>query len=320
MNIPLQHLKPAPIELFGGGHDAYEIKFGSITRRIGNGADVEGIRAVIVGFPVDEGVRLNHGRPGAAAGPDCIRRSFYRLNANRADRVSIKPFWLGDLGNIVPGSTVEESQQRLGAVVTEVLAAGWSLIVLGGGHETAAGHLYGHIGIGGSFAVFNVDPHLDVRESPGGIANSGNPFRLAQEHAGLAMRYTCIGARPAANAPAYAEYVLEHGGTIHWEPLGGGTQSSEILREELGRMTERRAALSLDVDGVASAHAPGSSAANPQGTTPAEFIRCAALAGADRRVASLEISEFAPNFDRDYQTERLCAIAMQAFLLERAAH
>src|SRR6516162_11827277 len=36
-------------------------------------------RAVILGFPQDEGVRRNHGRPGAAQAPDEIRSRLYRL-------------------------------------------------------------------------------------------------------------------------------------------------------------------------------------------------------------------------------------------------
>src|SRR5438094_10621504 len=36
-------------------------------------------RAVLVGFPQDEGVRRNHGRPGAAEAPHEIRRWLRRL-------------------------------------------------------------------------------------------------------------------------------------------------------------------------------------------------------------------------------------------------
>src|SRR5207247_1372663 len=36
-------------------------------------------RAVLIGFPCDEGVRRNQGRPGAARAPGEIRRWLYRL-------------------------------------------------------------------------------------------------------------------------------------------------------------------------------------------------------------------------------------------------
>src|SRR4051812_24066268 len=42
-------------------------------------------RAVLVGFPQDEGVRRNHGRPGAAEAPQEIRRWLYRLTPVHID-------------------------------------------------------------------------------------------------------------------------------------------------------------------------------------------------------------------------------------------
>ena len=36
-------------------------------------------KLIIVGFPSDEGVRRNNGRPGAAGGPKAIREQLYRM-------------------------------------------------------------------------------------------------------------------------------------------------------------------------------------------------------------------------------------------------
>src|SRR5437870_273974 len=36
-------------------------------------------RPVLIGFPQDDGVRRNHGRPGSAEAPNEIRRWLYRL-------------------------------------------------------------------------------------------------------------------------------------------------------------------------------------------------------------------------------------------------
>lgn len=317
MSHPIKFCTPAPIELFGGGHDGYEVKFGSIVRRVSKSTELEGLKLVIVGFPTDEGVRRNHGRPGAAAGPLSIRRAFYRLNAMDAFRHGIEPDLVGDVGNVEPAADLAESQLRLACVVEVLLQHGLDVIVLGGGHETAFGHLAGHIALGSTMTVYNVDPHLDVRNSPGDRPTSGNPFRLAIERAEGRLRYVCLGARTTANAPAYAEYMLEHGADIHWEPIGGGFAASAAFESCLAVDSNSHIVLSLDTDSVTSGQAPGTSAASPVGIPAKEFVRCAAIAGGDRRVRALEISECAPPLDRDYQTERLCALAMQAFLLRR---
>src|ERR1700731_4136470 len=47
----------------------------------GDPAALKAGRAVLIGFPQDEGVRRNHGRPGAAEAPRAIRPFLYRLTA-----------------------------------------------------------------------------------------------------------------------------------------------------------------------------------------------------------------------------------------------
>src|SRR5579862_8472846 len=45
----------------------------------GDAAALRAGRAALIGFPQDEGVRRNHGRPGAAAAPHELRRWLRRL-------------------------------------------------------------------------------------------------------------------------------------------------------------------------------------------------------------------------------------------------
>src|SRR5947209_4683156 len=71
---------------------------------LGTATTPETARVVIVGFPVDDGVRRNGGRGGAAQGPAAIRQALYRLTPdpeNHAEFVSL----LGrttDLGDLAP--------------------------------------------------------------------------------------------------------------------------------------------------------------------------------------------------------------------------
>src|SRR5437660_1189611 len=82
-------------------------------------------RAVLVGFPQDEGVRRNHGRPGAAEALQEIRRWLYRLtpvhidgNFNLAHQPPL------DVGNVRIQGDLEETQQALGEVVGGILRTG----------------------------------------------------------------------------------------------------------------------------------------------------------------------------------------------------
>src|SRR5438477_2324256 len=79
-------------------------------------------RAVLIGFPQDEGVRRNGGRLGAAFAPDAIRRWLYRLTPGdpMSDRhlTAAPPL---DTGNITITGDLEESQRALAEVVAGVL-------------------------------------------------------------------------------------------------------------------------------------------------------------------------------------------------------
>src|SRR5262245_36867287 len=140
-------------------------------------------RAVLIGFPQDEGVRRNHGRPGAAEAPHEIRQRLFRLTPHdgytNTDLTANPPL---DLGDVRIQGTLEETQQALGEVVAAVLGRGAVPIVLGGGHETAFGHYLGYAALQRQVGVINIDAHLDVRPCAEGRGTSGTPFRQAMEH------------------------------------------------------------------------------------------------------------------------------------------
>src|SRR5690242_7500160 len=82
-------------------------------------------RAVLVGFPQDEGVRRNGGRPGAAEAPREVRRRLARLTPwDGSCDVSLADPPPLDLGDVRIGGSLEEAQEALGAVVGAILASG----------------------------------------------------------------------------------------------------------------------------------------------------------------------------------------------------
>ena len=168
----------------------------------GNAADLQPGRPVLIGFPQDEGVRRNRGRPGAAGAPAAIRRWLYALTPwDAISRADLGRLRLLDLGNLRVGSDLEGSQALLGEVVSAVLTAGGAPIVLGGGHETALGCYLGHVTAGRPVGIVNIDAHLDLRPPLEGKGHSGSPFRQAVEHPThplLPGRYVCLGAQPHA--------------------------------------------------------------------------------------------------------------------------
>ncbi len=271
-------------------------------------------RAVILGFPSDEGVRRNGGRPGAAQGPSAVRSILYRLTPDSRSESSADLIGrTQDLGDLEISGDVEADQDNLGHAIAPHIERGSLVIVLGGGHETAYGHFLGYLGAGLTPEILNWDAHADVRELAGGRGHSGSPFRQAIQHpAGGCRRYTVAGLQPHLVAREHVAFVERHGRLIWRDDL-----SHERIAQ-LYRSVASPTLVSFDLDAVSEAEAPGVSAPNSAGLTSDLWLEAAYVAGRSAAVSSADVVELNPAFDRDGQTARLAALTVWWLLRGRA--
>jgi formiminoglutamase len=275
---------------------------------------------VVIGFPQDEGVRRNFGRPGAAQAPGEIRRWLYRLSPWDVLRgADLTRLHLLDLGDLRCDANLEASQQALGDIIPQVLAARAIPIVLGGGHETAFGHFLGYAASRLPVGIINLDAHLDVRPTNDGLGHSGSPFRQALEHSQSPLRgdaYVCLGVQPHSLSRDHLVYALQKGATIRWS-----AQVRDSLCQHFNQERERLTQLgcpvyvTLDADVVHVGDVPGVSAPNSLGLNGSEVIACARLAGESPNVTSFDVVEINPAFDRDGQSARWAALVVWYFLV-----
>ena len=269
-------------------------------------------QAVIVGFPSDEGVRRNGGRPGAAEAPPAIREMLHRLTPGADDTGECTALLerTRDLGDLVVTGDLRRDQELLGVAVTPYLAEGTFVVVLGGGHETAYGHFLGYPAAGHEVTIVNWDAHLDVRDLKAGRGHSGSPFRQALEHpSGACGRYIVAGVQPQAAARGHLDYVRGRGGRVIWADALDAAQVDETYDELRGL-----AMISFDLDAVDQSHAPGVSAPATGGLSADLWLRAARAAGRCRAVTSVDVVELNPRLDRDGQTARLAALTVWQLL------
>jgi formiminoglutamase len=265
------------------------------------------VGVALVGFASDEGVRRNHGRPGAADGPDALRRALAPLALHTDVPIT-------DAGTvIVEDGDLEAAQDRLGDRIAALLDQHRLVVVLGGGHETAWGSYLGRTRsarlAGARTGVLNLDAHFDLREAP--VPTSGTGFlqmARADRAAGRDFRYTVLGISEPSNTRALfrtaAEWGVEH--------LTDEECATRPLPEVLAAVDRLLAGadalhLGIDLDVLPAAVAPGVSAPAGYGT-PLEVVhavcRHAARSGT---LAVVDVVELLPRLDVDGRTARTAA-------------
>jgi formiminoglutamase len=263
-------------------------------------------KAVLVGFPSDEGVRRNGGRVGAAAGPRAIRAALHRLTPDsRLDAFEDLLSRTLDLGDVAVSGDVEVDQRHLGETLSPHLARGTFAIVLGGGHETSYGHFQGYALARREVEILNWDAHADVRELREGQAHSGSPFRQAiDDVSGACRRYSVAGLQPHSVARAHLEFVQQHGSVV-WRQ-----EVTHQSIKKLYRSMRAPALVSFDLDAVTESEAPGVSAPTTGGLSSELWLAAAYAAGCSPAVVSADVVELNPAVDRDGQTARLAALTV----------
>ena len=275
-------------------------------------------KCCIIGIPDHQGVLNVGGRIGAGSGPSSFRKFFNRLQG----RV---PFdgRSHDLGD-VSGLTADVAlNHRLAAEFIHKghFESGLSIII-GGGHDHGHSHLLGvsqaleALGKPFQLGCINIDAHLDVRK-PNPKISSGSPFYLSLEsRVLLPERFVEFGIQSHCNSLALWEYVAQKKvDVVPFHQLRGGRAPS-IFTEKLRQLASHCSAVvvSLDLDSIASAFAPGVSAPQAEGFTSMEVIEMMEIAGATQEVVSLGIFELNPEHDLDNRTSRLAATAAYHFL------
>jgi formiminoglutamase len=278
-----------------------------IGRKVAEGAPA---RAVLIGFPTDEGVRRNGGRPGAAAAPAEIRRHLARLTPDaRAGQAFIDLLeHTQDLGDVAITGYLEADQERLAAAIAEPLGKDVFVLVLGGGHETAYGHFLGYVHAKRPVSILNWDAHPDVRDLKQGQGHSGSPFRQALLHPSRLCRgYQVAGLLPQSTAAAHLAFLGEHRGSAVWR--------DELTTDRIRELYDAAPNfISFDIDTVDQSYAPGVSAPATGGLPADLWLSAAFGAGNSLHVKSCELVELNPNYDRDGQTARLAAISVWQIL------
>jgi formimidoylglutamase len=275
----------------------------------------------LLGLPDDTGVRLNFGRPGAKQGPAAFRAALAgfgtHFDALRHQNLSGRVF---DAGDVQPAAgddeeALFETHRRVEAAARELHELGLVVVGVGGGHDLSLPTLSAlskHVG--GPLGGINVDAHLDVRQRVG----SGMPFRRLIDGGFLdAARFAELGLGRFANERDDFEWLEQRGAELLLvdQVLREGVRSQPLLERAL---QAGPGFLSIDLDGIDAAFAPGVSARNPLGLRVEHAAELAELAGQHPQIRHFDVMELCPAHDSDGRTARVAAHLLLAFMAGHA--
>jgi agmatinase len=254
--------------------------------------------AAVLGVPFDSGVTY---RPGARFGPSHIRESS-RLLRPYNPALSVSPFaslQVVDAGDLaVNPFSIDEAITEIERGARGLLERAPHLLTLGGDHTIALPLLRAFAAVHGPVAVVHFDAHLDTWDTYFGASYThGTPFRRASEE-GLLDRSGCI--HVGIRGPLFSGDDLGQDSGLGFQVIAAQEADhlgiAGMVQRVADRVGDRPVYVSVDIDVLDPAHAPGTGTPEAGGLTSRELL------GVLRSFATLnlvgaDIVEVAPSYD-----------------------
>ena len=272
--------------------------------------DVEDCDVAIIGVPFDAGTSY---RPGARFGPQSVRQASRQLRTNYHPNYDVEPFkvqQVADAGDIACNPfDIDEAIKQIEKGSTELLQKVGSIVTIGGDHTIALPLLRSiNKKVGGPVALVHFDAHLDTWDTYFGAPYThGTPFRRAREEKlFLDDASMHIGIR----GPLYSTNDLKNDRelgfkTIHCDEFQTNT-IDQIVKRIKDRIGNNPLYISIDIDVLDPAHAPGTGTPEVAGMTTREILNVLrGLAGS--QLVSADVVEGAPAYDHAELTSTAAA-------------
>jgi agmatinase len=252
----------------------------------------------VVGVPFDSGTSY---RPGARFGPAAVRQGS-RLLRPWHPGLGVGPLvaqQVADAGDIACNPfDINESVDQIQAGAAELLDGARHLLAIGGDHTIAFPLLRVVRQRFGPVALVHFDAHLDTWQTYfGAPVTHGTPFRRAAEEGLFLDSHSMhIGIR----GPVYAASDLEEDAELGFRTVTAMEIERIGVEGTLSRIRERVGDaplyISIDIDVLDPAHAPGTGTPEAGGLTSRELLGILrGLAGAP--LVGADVVEVSPAYD-----------------------
>jgi agmatinase len=259
--------------------------------------ELRGADVAIVGAPMDE---LTSDSPGTRFGPRAIRAASCAPGGHLeagvdALRDVLRVVDFGD-APILPADPVR-SHVAIGATVAQVLAAGAIPVILGGDHSIAEPDIRAVAEHFGPVGLIHFDTHTDTgREVFGATLSHGScMYRLVESGHIDPSRYVQIGLRGYWPGETEFAWQRERGIVSHFMHDVRERGIRAVVADAIAHVGAGPVFLSVDIDVLDPAFAPGTGTPEPGGMTSGELLWACREIGRNVELVGHEIVEVLPD-------------------------
>jgi agmatinase len=267
-------------------------------------------------------------RPGARFGPRAIREASHMLCDGIHPHFNSTPLGhLGDVGDLPLPNTSLDGMRKAMTPHVERLIRSHHMAWLGGDHSITLPLLRAYKAwLGKPLAVIHFDAHCDTWDSHFGEPSGHGTWVYEAIQEGLVIKecFTQLGIRSAGEREA-REYVADQGGQIFTARALRGLDGPAQLQGVLGAIRSRLAAhghppvyLSLDIDCLDPAFAPGTGTPEPGGMSSNQVLSLLEELD-DLPFVGMDCVEVSPPYDHAELTSQAAANFVWTYLCGRIA-
>jgi agmatinase len=257
--------------------------------------DLAGADVAVVGAPFDE---LVSERPGARYGPRAIRAASWGAGAHLEAQVDpLRDLRVIDFGDapVVPADAAR-SHAAIQETVAQVLGAGALPLVLGGDHSITEPDVRACSVVHGPLGLVHFDTHTDTATEVFGVELShGTPmYRLVADGLVEPERYVQIGLRGYWPGEKEFAWQRERGIDSFFMSDVRNVGIEDVVARAVAKIGGGPVFLTVDVDVLDPAYAPGTGTPEPGGMTSADLLWACRVLAEQLELVGADVVEVAP--------------------------
>lgn len=260
--------------------------------------DISAFKFALLGVPEH---RRDEDYMGEAIDFDAVRMAFYGLYPGNWDWSMV------DLGDIIPGSSIEDTDFALREVLNELLKMGVMPIVLGGSQDLLYAHYRAFDGVQDMINVVNIDHRFDLGDHQKPMSNKAYVGKMVVDKPYNLMNYAVLGYQSYLNPPQEIALMDK----LHFEAYRLGNLIKDItIAEPFMRQAQL---VALDVSSVKSSAMSFRYHKSPNGFDSREICALSRYAGISNGVKSFGIYEL-KSFEKYESAPNLVAQILWYFI------